>query len=126
MTSMVASARGARVPKLQNHVAALATLGGHRPLTHTLLASSDFDRAIRACVAEAPPDVVLAFCTGIGERVLRTPLQNIPCVLDMVDVDSEKWAELGNSHRGPMRWIYRREARLLRAFEQRIARHAAV
>ena len=43
----------------------------------------------------------------------------------MVDVDSEKWAQLGDSHTGPLRWIYRREARTLRQFERRLMRRAA-
>jgi glycosyltransferase involved in cell wall biosynthesis len=55
---------------------------------------------------------------------LEPPLAGLPFVLDMVDVDSEKWATLGASTRGPRGWIYRREAILLRQFE-RIASNAA-
>ena len=37
-------------------------------------------------------------------------------VLDLVDVDSEKWRQYAEGRRGPMAWVYRREAdRLLRA-----------
>jgi glycosyltransferase involved in cell wall biosynthesis len=50
---------------------------------------------------------------------LQPPLQGCPFVLDMVDVDSEKWATLGQTTRGPRGWIYRREAEVLRRFERR-------
>ncbi|MEJ2201659.1 MAG: TIGR03087 family PEP-CTERM/XrtA system glycosyltransferase, partial [Desulfuromonadaceae bacterium] len=39
---------------------------------------------------------------------------------DLVDVDSEKWRQYAEKHSGPMRWIYRREGRLLLPYEQRI------
>jgi glycosyltransferase involved in cell wall biosynthesis len=49
---------------------------------------------------------------------LRPPLADIPCVLDMVDVDSQKWAALSETAGIPMRWVYAREARLMGAFER--------
>jgi hypothetical protein len=42
-------------------------------------------------------------------------------VLDMVDVDSAKWAALSRQTRGPRGWIYRREAACLAPFESRAA-----
>ena len=126
LTSRFASVRVAKVPMLRNRIAALASLAGRRPLTHVLLASPDLQQAIRESVEQATPDLVVAFCTGIGEAVLRPPLENVPCILDLVDVDSEKWADLANTQSAPMKWIYGREARLLRAFEQTAARRAAI
>jgi sugar transferase (PEP-CTERM/EpsH1 system associated) len=45
-------------------------------------------------------------------------------IMDFVDVDSAKFAAYAESARWPMRWIYTREARLLLAFEQAIAKRA--
>lgn len=42
-------------------------------------------------------------------------------VLDMVDVDSAKWAAYAAGARGPMRLVWRREARTLLALERRAA-----
>jgi len=42
----------------------------------------------------------------------------------MVDVDSEKWAELADTSAMPMKWVYRREARTLRVFERKAAARA--
>jgi sugar transferase (PEP-CTERM/EpsH1 system associated) len=126
LTSVVASARAARVPWLRNHLSAAAALVTNRPLTHALLASAAMNRAIREAVAVAPPDVVLAFCTGVACEVFKPPLDVVPCVLDMVDVDSEKWAALSTSSSAPMSWIYRHEARTMRAFEQQAMDRAVV
>jgi sugar transferase (PEP-CTERM/EpsH1 system associated) len=38
-------------------------------------------------------------------------------VLDLVDVDSEKWRQYAAERRGPMRWVFRREADRLLRFE---------
>jgi sugar transferase (PEP-CTERM/EpsH1 system associated) len=47
-----------------------------------------------------------------------------PDVMDFVDVDSAKFAALAHSARGPIRWLMRREARLLSAFERHVAARA--
>ena len=124
--SMAASVRAASVPRLRNHVAAVATLPTQIPLTHALLSSPELLPAIRDSVAAAPPDVVLAYCTGVAGAVFKAPLRHLPCVLDMVDVDSQKWAELARSSSWPMNWIYRREMRTMRAFERQAMERAAV
>jgi len=103
--------------------AAHALLTG-RTLTHALLDAADFHDRLRELVARRPPDAVLALCTGMARFALEPPLARLPFVLDMVDVDSQKWATLGASTRGPRGWIYRREAALLGRFE-RIASNAA-
>jgi sugar transferase (PEP-CTERM/EpsH1 system associated) len=125
VASLVASARAAKVTKIRNHVAALLALPGGQPLTHVLLASPALKTAIRESVAAAPPDVVLSFCTGVAPAVFMEPLSRVPCVLDMVDVDSEKWASLARSSPWPRGWIYGREARCLAHFERHATRMAA-
>ncbi|MDZ7588316.1 MAG: TIGR03087 family PEP-CTERM/XrtA system glycosyltransferase [Parasphingorhabdus sp.] len=47
-------------------------------------------------------------------------------IMDFVDVDSAKFADLSAAGSGPMAWINRREAALLSAFEQRTARRADI
>jgi sugar transferase (PEP-CTERM/EpsH1 system associated) len=55
---------------------------------------------------------------------LQPALRNVPFVMDLVDVDSEKWADYARTTRGPMGWIYAREARCLAPFEETAARAA--
>ena len=42
-------------------------------------------------------------------------------VLDMVDVDSDKWAQYAPTQRWPLSWLYAREGRKLAAWEARVA-----
>jgi sugar transferase (PEP-CTERM/EpsH1 system associated) len=42
-------------------------------------------------------------------------------VMDMVDVDSDKWAQFAATQRWPLAWLYAREARRLAAWEARVA-----
>src|SRR5206468_2781222 len=106
------------VPHWTNRLRALPYLLGSRPLTHLLLTAPGIDAALRRLVQERPPDVVLAYCSGMARFATAVPLSAYPLVIDLVDVDSAKWAALSNANTGPMRWIYRREARTLASFER--------
>jgi glycosyltransferase involved in cell wall biosynthesis len=61
----------------------------------------------------------------MARLALEPPLDDVPFVLDLVDVDSQKWTELADRSAGFMRWIYRREARHLGAFEAVAATRAS-
>jgi sugar transferase (PEP-CTERM/EpsH1 system associated) len=68
--------------------------------------------------------VVLAYCSGMARFALEAPLSGFPLVVDLVDVDSQKWAALSQSSPWPKQWIYQREAEHLSKFERRMARTA--
>jgi sugar transferase (PEP-CTERM/EpsH1 system associated) len=112
------------VPRLRNLIRAGAALITKRPLTHVLLDAPDIDDTLRAICAERRPDLVLAYCSGMAQFAVKPPLVDIPFVLDLVDVDSQKWRELATRAAGPMRWVYQREAKRLAAFEAQ-ATHAS-
>jgi sugar transferase (PEP-CTERM/EpsH1 system associated) len=114
----------ARVSRRRNLARGLLALATGRPLTHALLHAPGMRRTIARAAAERPPDVVLAYCSGVAPLALAPPLAARPLVLDMVDVDSAKWAALARAARPPMRWIYAREARRLARIEAVAARRA--
>ena len=107
----------ARVPRLRNLGRGAIALAGASPLTHVLLDSPGFRNAITRVIATRPPDVVLAYCSGMARFALEPMLSPFPFVLDMVDVDSAKWSALSRSTPWPKAWIYAREARYLADFE---------
>ena len=107
----------AKVRRVANLARGVTTLASSRPLTHTLLNGAGAKAAISRLVAERPPDVVVALCSGMARFALEAPLRGRPFVLDMIDVDSEKWRQMAQGSTGPKAWIYRREARTLAAFE---------
>jgi sugar transferase (PEP-CTERM/EpsH1 system associated) len=114
----------ARVSRRRNLVRGAAGLATSRPLTHLLLDSPAMPSAIERTLRGGEPDVVLAYCSGMARFALEPPLDRYPLVLDFVDVDSGKWADFTRAARGPRRWLYRREAACLSAFEAAAARRA--
>lgn len=114
----------ARVGGAWRWVRAVAGLAGSTPATHALLDAPDLAPAIEAAVVRARPDVVVALGSGMAKFALRPPLDTIPYVLDMVDVDSEKWRALASVTPPPKSWVYRREAQVLAAFETVATTHA--
>ena len=114
----------ARVHRGRSLVRAAAGLPTSRPLSHLLLDSAEMPAAIDRAVNTFEPDVVLAYCSGMARFALEAPLDRLPLVLDFVDVDSAKWEDFANVASPARRWLYRREARTLSAFEASAARRA--
>jgi sugar transferase (PEP-CTERM/EpsH1 system associated) len=118
LATMIASANGAGVNRTRQLFAAGLALPSTRPLTHVLLHSPAIRGILERFACDLAPDVVVSFGTGMAPYAFSGPLASKPCLLDMVDVDSEKWATLAKSAPQPMRAVYKREARLLRHFER--------
>jgi polysaccharide biosynthesis protein PslH len=126
LRDLAASVTVARVSKSLGYGRAVLSLATGRPFTHALLDARGVKTACRRLTAERRPDIVLAYCSGMARFALEPPLNGLPLVLDMVDVDSVKWKTLGETASIPARWVYAAEARRLSRFEARAARHAEV
>ena len=107
-----------RLPAWRNRIKAGLAFAGSTPLTHVLLDHPRARAVLATRVASFKPDVVLAFCSGMARFALEPPLAGLPLVLDMVDVDSMKWRELGATASWPRKLVYDREARCLADFER--------
>ncbi|MEZ5316505.1 MAG: TIGR03087 family PEP-CTERM/XrtA system glycosyltransferase [Vicinamibacterales bacterium] len=126
LTALAATTTPVRVTRLRNLARGALALPTRRPLTHALLDGPDLGPAVARVTAAHRPDVVLAYCSGMARLALAPPLRDRPLVLDMVDVDSEKWADLATRSAPPRRWVFAREARCLSRFEADATRHARV
>ncbi len=100
--------------------AAIEALATGKPVSLTAFASP----AMRAAVDRILPQVDGVYCFS-GQMAQYLPVGGPPVVMDFVDVDSAKFAGFADDMRGPMRWMMRREARLLGAFEREIAARAS-
>lgn len=76
---------------------------------------------VEATLARENIDRLVAFSSTMAPYVLPYRSNNRRLVMDFVDVDSEKWRQYAQCRRGPMRWLYRREAMKLLAFERLVA-----
>jgi sugar transferase (PEP-CTERM/EpsH1 system associated) len=61
---------------------------------------------------------VFAYSAAMAQYLARGPAHGLRRIVDFVDVDSEKWAQMAAYHRWPSSWLYRRESRRLRAFDR--------
>lgn len=100
---------------------ALASLVGGRTVTEGAFRSRGLRWVIRQWANGTRFDGVLASTSGLA-GYLRTPeLKGVPAVVDLVDVDSQKWLDYAAASRGPAAWLYRAEGRRLRRLESYLA-----
>jgi sugar transferase (PEP-CTERM/EpsH1 system associated) len=126
LDGQASSVTTAAVPHWRNRLRAVVNLPTDRPLTLSLLDAPELRKALAAASRQRPPDVILAFCSSMARFALEPPLRGFPLVVDMLDVDSEKWRALAAAGSRFEHFIYGREARLLRMFEGRLLDAAAV
>jgi sugar transferase (PEP-CTERM/EpsH1 system associated) len=120
----LASVTPVPVPRLRNLVRAAMRLPGSTPLTFALLDASRIGSTLRDLVATHDPQLVVAVCSSMARLLTDRPLASVPSIIDMIDVDSAKWSALAERTRGPVRWIYAREARVLARAEVAQMAHA--
>jgi len=99
---------------------ALARIRPGRPLMLDYYFHPGLLRWATKTAADNPMEVVYIFCTAMAPYGLH--LDCSARILDMQDIDSEKWAEYSRNSRWPARVIWQREARTLLRYE----RHAAM
>jgi sugar transferase (PEP-CTERM/EpsH1 system associated) len=73
---------------------------------------------IGSLVQRRPVRCVFAYSAAMAQYLARGPAHGLRRIIDFVDLDSEKWAQLAAYHRWPSSWLYRRESRRLRAFDR--------
>lgn len=61
-------------------------------------------------------DVVVAYSSSMARYAYRVPAHRR--VLDLCDLDSQKWLDYADDSSGPMRWLYRLEGKRLERKEQ--------
>ncbi len=104
------------VPRARSRARAAAeALLTAKPLSLTAFADARIAAAIEQVGA------VNAAYVFSGQMAQYLPVAAGRTVMDFVDLDSVKFAAYAADARGPMRWMYTREARLLGAFERRVA-----
>ena len=78
--------------------------------------------AIEGVLARYSPSLIYVFSSAMAPYVPYRHSARV--IIDLVDVDSEKWRQYAASSTGLARWLYAREGRALLALERRAARAA--
>ena len=92
------------------------------PASVAAYASRGMDGFVDTVLAEQSIDRVYIFS---GQMAQYAP-EDRPFLMDFVDVDSAKFASYADDASGPMRRVWRREAKRLAAFEREVAGRAVV
>jgi sugar transferase (PEP-CTERM/EpsH1 system associated) len=113
----------ARLQPRLARVRSLAALAAGEAMTLRYYRDDALARAVRAATAKRPFDAAVVFSSSM------TPYTDFavgtPTLLDLVDVDSAKWAAYAPRHRWPLSWLLRREARMLLEHERNAAHRAS-
>ncbi len=99
-------------------VRAALSLGAGGSLSEGLFREPALSRVVREWAAEMPFDAAVASASSLVPYLRAADLVDTPAVVDVVDVDSQKWLDFAAANRGPKRWLYRLEAARVRRLER--------
>lgn len=99
----------------RSRVQSLSALLRGQPFTLAFFHSPRMSKQINAALHSGLYDRVVVFSSSMATYV--ESVNNIPRVLDLVDVDSDKWLQYAKTSSWPLSWLWRREAKLLGAYE---------
>ena len=105
-------------------VAGVRALAARKPVSLTAFYDAQLAAYIDAMLASGRIGTIYVFSGQMGQYVPADFRGQV--VMDFVDVDSAKFEAYAQGARGPMRWLFQREERLMRAEEERLALRADV
>ena len=114
------------VRRANKFAAAAQALQNGEPISLQLFNSDSMRAFVREVLSRQEIGTIFAFSGQMAQFVPKSCRQRF--VMDFVDVDSAKFADYSDERGGapPMRWVHRREAEKLFAFERSIAAWADV
>lgn len=126
LRSRVASVGHARIDGLLARLQRPLALATNEPVSVRAFYSRALQQHVDDLLERLPFDCVFAFSGPMAEYCFRSRhwqgrMRSIRKLMDLIDVDSAKWSDYAARSAGWRRWVYRREARLLAAYETRIA-----
>ena len=110
--------------ELKPYQAKIRSLSGlfiGRPLTLPYYYDSLLDMWVKDIVAHHKIERLFVFSSSMAQYVMTPVFNNTRRVIDLVDVDSDKWRQFADTKPWPFNWIYRREAKRLLSYESEIA-----
>jgi sugar transferase (PEP-CTERM/EpsH1 system associated) len=97
-------------------------LGGS--LSEGVFWSPELARVLRSWAGSTSYAGVVASASSLAGYLDLAGLRGTPAVVDMMDVDSQKWRDYADKHLGPKRFVYASEAARVKRLERRLAGRA--
>jgi sugar transferase (PEP-CTERM/EpsH1 system associated) len=113
--------REVTVVPIEGRSAKLATLPfllTSKPLSLAYFRSAELDLRIRRATSRRSYDRIMVFCSSMAQYVWH--VSHIPVLVDLVDVDSDKWMQYAAFRRFPFSVVYQREGRYLKQYEKEL------
>ncbi|MCP5213290.1 MAG: TIGR03087 family PEP-CTERM/XrtA system glycosyltransferase [Hahellaceae bacterium] len=101
---------------------ALISLFSGQAVTVTHYRSRKIERWLQDLNERLDSAGVFCISSPMARFLKNIQLKKTFSYIDYIDVDSAKWSQLATESRGLFRWIYSREARLLKAYENQIGK----
>ncbi len=79
--------------------------------------SPELRQLVRTWAAQTEFHATLASASSVASYLRLDELRRVPAVVDLVDVDSQKWFDYAAASSRPRAWLYRTEGRRLRRLE---------
>ena len=113
----------ARLNRTQARVRALSSLATRKAATLPYFYSCELAAEIRRALRQTSYDRIFVYCSSVAQYVVD--FDDPPVLIDLVDVDSDKWRQYASVSPLPLSLIYNREASRLREYERRICERAS-
>jgi polysaccharide biosynthesis protein PslH len=94
------------------------TMARGQSATEGLFRSSALRRQVRAWARDVQFDAIFAFCSSMVQYADAPELKSVPLVVDLVDVDSQKWLDYAAGARSWKRALFKLEAGRVRQVER--------
>lgn len=91
------------------------------PLTLRYYRNAGLQSWVDDLVRERSLESVFVFSGAVAQFVPASLNEKVRCIVDFVDVDSDKWRQYAETKPWPASWIYDREGRKLLEFERKVA-----
>ena len=103
-----------------SRVRSLSGLIANQPLTLPYYRNASLQKWVNNLLDTRHINNILVFSSAMAQYVNESCSTH--CVIDFVDVDSDKWKQYSKTKPWPLNWLYRRESRLLLEYERKIAK----
>jgi sugar transferase (PEP-CTERM/EpsH1 system associated) len=120
--AMCADSYFAAIDRRRARVTCLRGLLTGEPLSVTFYRDRGLAGWVRRVLRDVKPAAIFVYSSNMAPYVLDLRGRETVCLVDLVDVDSEKWRAYAESGAFPMKQIHAREWRRVAALEARIAR----
>jgi len=81
----------------------------------------ELEHWIKRVTAEHDIEKLVVYSSAMAQYVMSTSFDFKNMVIDFVDIDSDKWQQYSTRKQWPLNWVYKREAKKLLDFEQKVA-----